>query len=297
MTDTETHQEKPKGERVAKLMARAGLCSRRDAERWIAEHRVEVDGTVIDTPATIVDDPTRIKVDGKPLPSPSEPKLWIYHKPPGLVTTHKDEQDRPTVFDNLPEALGRVVSVGRLDLNSEGLLLLTNDGGLARELELPQAGWVRTYRVRVFGHVTAEILDTIKDGCTYEGIHYGPIDARIEKKTGRNAWLIVSLTEGKNREIRQVMRFLDLHVNRLIRQSFGPFRLGDLQREEVKEVPRRQLIEQLGSKYDKAAAESGIEVNRSKKGWAKAKAKPNAKSKKPYKPRNPTTQKPQRKKR
>jgi len=282
-----TDLEKPKGERIAKLMARAGLCSRRDAERWIGEHRVQVDGKFIDTPATIIDDPTRVKVDGKPLPAQAEPKLWLYHKPPGLVTTHKDEQGRPTVFDHLPEALGRVISVGRLDLNSEGLLLLTNDGGLARELELPQTGWVRTYRVRVFGYVTQDILDTIKDGCTVEGIHYGPVSARIEKKTGRNAWLIVSLTEGKNREIRQVMRHLDLHVNRLIRQSFGPFRLGDIPRDEVHEVPRRQLIEQLGGKFGRVAAESGVDVNKSHKGWAKAKAKPNAKPKKPRTARKP----------
>ena len=290
MTDT----AEKKGERVAKLIARAGLCSRRDAERWIAEHRVQVDGEVIDTPATLVDDPTRIKVDGKALPAPAEPKLWLYHKPPGLVTTHKDEEGRPTVFDHLPTALGRVISVGRLDLNSEGLLLLTNDGGLARELELPSQGWVRTYRVRVFGFVTQEILDTIKDGCTYEGVHYGPIEATIEKVTGRNAWIIVSLTEGKNREIRQVMRHLDLRVNRLIRQSYGPFRLGDLGREEVLEVPRRQLIEQLGAKYDKIAEDSGVNVNRHKQGWAKAKSKP----KKPQKPRKPSgPKKPSRKKR
>ncbi|MBL4747676.1 MAG: rRNA pseudouridine synthase [Magnetovibrio sp.] len=280
-------EDKPKGDRVAKLMARAGLCSRRDAERWIAELRVEVDGVIIDTPATIVDDPTRIKVDGQPLPASVEPKLWLYHKPAGLVTTHKDEDERPTVFEHLPEALGRVISVGRLDMNSEGLLLLTNDGGLARELELPQNGWLRTYRVRVFGFVTQDILDTIKKGCTVEGIHYGPVDAHIEKKTGRNAWLIISLSEGKNREIRQLMRHLDLHVNRLIRHSFGPFRLGDLKREEVMEVPRQQLIKQLGGKFERAAEDSGIIVNKSQKGWAKAKDKPNAKPKTPRKSRRP----------
>jgi len=292
MTDTPPK----KGDRVAKLMARAGLCSRRDAERWIAEHRVQVDGITIDTPATIVDDSSRIKVDGQPLPVIGEPKLWLYHKPAGLVTTHKDEEGRPTVFDHIPETLGRVISVGRLDLNSEGLLLLTNDGGLARELELPQKGWIRTYRVRVFGFVTQEKLDTIKEGCTVEGIHYGPVTAHIEKKTGRNAWLIVSLSEGKNREIRQVMRFLELHVNRLVRQSFGPFRLGDLKREELMEVPRRQLIEQLGEKFAKVAADSGVNVNRSQKGWAKAKPKTNAKPKSPRKPRKqPPKPKPRKK--
>jgi len=296
MTETPPTDDKPKGDRVAKLMARAGLCSRRDAERWILEQRVEVDGVVIDTPATLVDDPTRVKVDGKTLPAQVEPKLWLYHKPAGLVTTHRDEDERPTVFDNLPEALGRVISIGRLDMNSEGLLLLTNDGGLSRELELPSNGWLRTYRVRVFGFVTQDILDTIKDGCTVEGIHYGPVEARIEKKTGRNAWLIVSLTEGKNREIRQVMRHLDLHVNRLIRKSFGPFRLGDLNREEVMEVPRRQLIEQLGGKYERVAEDKGININKSQKGWAKAKEKPNAKPRKPRKSKKPIpTRKPRKK--
>jgi len=284
MTDT----DKPKGDRIAKLIARAGLCSRREAERWIVERRVHLDGVIIDSPAQVVDDPARIKVDGKPLPAQEEPKLWLYHKPVGLITSHKDDQGRPTVFEHLPEIIGRVISVGRLDLNSEGLLLLTNDGALARELELPQTGWVRTYRVRVFGFVTQDILDTVKDGCTVEGIHYGPVSARIEKKTGRNAWLIVSLTEGKNREIRQVMRYLELHVNRLIRQSFGPFRLSDLQREEVREVPRRQLIEQLGGKFGRVAEKSGLEINQSQKGWAKAKAKPNARVKKPRTPRKPT---------
>lgn len=269
-----------KGERVAKLMARAGLCSRRDAERWIAEGRVQVDGKLIDSPALVVDDPTRIKVDGKALPGKSTARLWRYHKPPGLVTTHKDEEGRPTVFETLPGELPRVISVGRLDLNSEGLLLLTNDGGLAREMELPSNGWTRTYRVRVFGHVTQEILDTVKDGCTMEGIHYGPVDAKIEKKTGRNAWLIVSLNEGKNREIRQVMRFLELHVNRLIRTAYGPFRLGDLERGEVREISPRHMLEQLGGQLETSGAASKERIN--KTGWAKAKPKAKAK----FKPRD-----------
>ena len=278
MTDTEDtpQADKPKGDRIAKLMARAGLCSRRDAERWIIEGRVKVDGALIDSPALVIDDPSRIKVDGKPLPTKEPAKLWRYHKPPGLVTTHKDEEGRPTVFDELPASLPRVISVGRLDLNSEGLLLLTNDGGMARELELPSTGWVRTYRVRVFGHVTPEILDTIKDGCQVEGIRYGPIDAKIEKKTGRNAWLIVSLTEGKNREIRQVMRHLDLHVNRLIRQAYGPFRLGDLERGEVREISPRQWMDQLGDQLESAGVVTKERVN--KTGWAKAKVDPKAKA-------------------
>lgn len=285
-----TENEKPKGERVAKLMARAGLCSRRDAERWINEGRVEVDGAVIDTPALAIDDPTRIKVDGKPLPPKKTAKLWRYHKPPGLVTTHKDEEGRPTVFEALPAELGRVISVGRLDLNSEGLLLLTNDGGLAREMELPSTGWVRTYRVRVFGHVTQEILDTVKDGCQVEGIRYGPVDAKIEKKTGRNAWLIVSLAEGKNREIRQVMRHLDLHVNRLIRQAYGPFRLGDLERDEVREISPRQWIDQLGDQLEEAGVVSKGRIN--KTGWAKAKAKPKTKPRAKPKPKSKPKPKP-----
>jgi len=279
-----------KGDRVAKLMARAGLCSRRDAERWINEGRVQVDGKPIDSPALVIDDPTRIKVDGKSLPAKDPPKLWRYHKPPGLVTTHKDEDGRPTVFDALPGNLPRVISVGRLDLNSEGLLLLTNDGGLARELELPSTGWVRTYRVRVFGHVTQEILDTVKDGCQVEGIRYGPVNAKIEKKTGRNAWLIVSLSEGKNREIRQVMRHLDLHVNRLIRMAYGPFRLGELQRGEVREVSPGQLMDQVGERLEGAGVVTKERVN--KTGWAKPKPKAIVKSKPKPKPKSKAPAKP-----
>lgn len=279
MTDT----EKPKGDRIAKIMARAGLCSRRDAERWIMEGRVKVHGQVIDTAATIIEDASSIRVDGKPLPAKENPKLWRYHKPAGLVTTHKDEEGRPTVFDDMPPGMPRVISIGRLDLNSEGLLLLTNDGGMARELELPSTGWVRTYRVRVFGHVTQEILDTVKDGCKVEGIRYGPVAASIEKKTGRNAWLIVSLTEGKNREIRQVMRHLDLHVNRLIRTAYGPFRIGELERSEVREVSPRQVMEMLGGQLESAGVLTKERIN--KTGWAKPKENPNAKPRSKYKPR------------
>ena len=270
-----TDETPTKGDRVAKLMARAGLCSRRDAERWISEGRVKVDGKVLDTPAMAVDDPARITVDGKPLPQAQRARLWRYHKPPGLVTTHKDDQDRPTVFDALPDTLGRVISVGRLDLNSEGLLLLTNDGALARELELPSRGWRRTYRVRVFGHVTPEILDGLKGGVVVDGVRYGAIEAAIEKVTGRNAWITVTLTEGKNREIRNVMRHLDLHVNRLIRQSYGPFVLGDLERGDVREVPPGQLMDQVSGVLESAGA---VEKKTLKKtGWAKAKPKPKRK--------------------
>jgi len=272
-TDNAPHMNK--GERIAKVIARAGMCSRRDAERWIAEGRIRVNGKIIDTPATRITDPTTVVVDGKPLPAPVEALLWRYHKPPGLVTTHKDEQGRETVFDQLPKELGRVVSVGRLDLNSEGLLLLTNDGGLARELELPSNDWVRTYRVRVFGFVDDEKLASLKAGITFEGIKYGPIQARIEKKTGRNAWLIVSLSEGKNREVRRVMEYLELQVNRLIRTQYGPFRLDNMERGDVEPIPRRQMIDQLGGKLDIA----GTPMKTDKTGWAKAKPKPNAKPK------------------
>ena len=282
---TETDETADKGERIAKVMARAGLCSRRDAERWIVEGRVRVNGKVIETPATFITDPTTVVVDGKPLEEPVEAQLWRYHKPPGLVTSHKDDQGRDTVFDQLPREIGRVVSVGRLDLNSEGLLLLTNDGGLARELELPSNDWVRTYRVRVFGFVDDAKLALLKDGITYEGVKYGSINARIEKKTGRNAWLIVSLSEGKNREIRRVMDFLELQVNRLIRTSYGPFRLDNLQRGDVQHIPRRQMIDQLGGKLDGA----GTAIKTTKTGWAKAKPKPNAKPK--PKSRTPRTDK------
>lgn len=274
-----------KGERVAKVIARAGLCSRRDAERWISEGRVQVDGKTIDTPATLVTDPTTVVVDGKALPAPAEARLYRYHKPPGLVTTHKDEQGRETVFDTLPAQIGRVVSVGRLDLNSEGLLLLTNDGGLARELELPSNAWTRTYRVRVFGFVDDDKLAAIKDGVTVDGVKYGPIEAQIEKKSGRNAWLIVSLTEGKNREIRRVMEHLELQVNRLIRTHYGPFRLDGLERGDVQEIPRRQMIDQLGGKL----ASTATDFKASKKGWAKPKAKPNAKPRKKSPPRKSRT--------
>ncbi|MBF0247799.1 MAG: rRNA pseudouridine synthase [Alphaproteobacteria bacterium] len=274
-----------KGERIAKLMARAGLCSRRDAERWIAEGRVTVDGRVIDTPAVLIADPGSVRVDGQPLPQTQAARLWLFHKPAGLVTTHKDEQGRSTVFDQLPKSLPRVISVGRLDLNSEGLLLLTNDGGLARELELPSNTWIRTYRVRVFGLVSDAALAALKTGVEVEGVRYGAIDAKVEKRTGRNAWLLVSLTEGKNREIRRVMEHLGLKVSRLIRIHYGPFDLGDLARGEVREVSRRHLLDQLGGQL-KAA--SGGEENISKRGWAKAKPKANVKTKPKPKPQDKT---------
>jgi 23S rRNA pseudouridine2605 synthase len=235
-----------KGERIAKRLARAGLCSRRDAERWIAEGRVSVGGKVLTSPALTVTGDSDIRVDGKPIPEAEPARLWRYHKPAGLVTTHRDERGRPTVFDRLPPDLPRLVSVGRLDLNSEGLLLLTNDGELARELELPAKGWLRRYRVRVHGAVDPARLAALEKGISIDSVNYGPIRAALDREQGSNAWLTISLREGKNREIRKVMEQLGLAVTRLIRLAYGPFQLGELPRGAVEEVPRRVLREQLG---------------------------------------------------
>jgi 23S rRNA pseudouridine2605 synthase len=237
----------PRGERIAKFMARAGLCSRRDAERWIADGRVSVDGTVLTTPAATVTAANRIRVDGKPVEPPDRPRLWRYHKPPGLVTTHRDEKGRPTVFAALPKDLPRLISIGRLDLASEGLLLLTNDGGLARRLELPATGWLRRYKVRVHGIVEPDRLAALTGGITLSGVAYGPIRAGLERVQGSNAWISMALAEGKNREVRRVLEALGLQVTRLIRISYGPFQLGNLARGAVAEVPRKALAEQLGT--------------------------------------------------
>jgi 23S rRNA pseudouridine2605 synthase len=239
-------EEAGKGERIAKVLARVGLCSRRDAERWIADGRVVVDGAVLTTPAVLVTPESDIRVDGKPIPMPERPRLWRYHKPAGLVTTHRDERGRPTIFEKLPPELPRVISVGRLDLNSEGLLLLTNDGGLARRLELPSTGWLRRYKVRVHGIPDPERLAGLAKGIRVDGIDYGPIDARFERQQGSNAWVTIGLREGKNREIRRVMEHLGLGVTRLIRLSFGPFQLGHLPRGAVEEVPKKVIADQLG---------------------------------------------------
>ncbi len=235
-----------KGERIAKVLARAGLCSRREAERWIAAGRVAVDGETLTSPAVAVTGGRRITVDGRPLPAPTPARLWRYHKPPGLITSHRDPQGRPTVFECLPDTLPRVVSVGRLDITSEGLLLLTNDGGLARALELPATGWVRRYRVRVFGPVDEARLRALENGLTVAGVAYGPIRARLDSRRGGNAWLTVSLTEGRNREVRKVMEHLGLTVNRLIRVAYGPFQLGGLKRGQTAAVPAKVLREQVG---------------------------------------------------
>lgn len=232
--------------RIAKAMARAGLCSRREAERWIADGRVVVNGRRIETPAVDVGPNDKVVVDGKPLPAAEPVRLWRYHKPRGLVTTHADPEGRSTVFDNLPAELPRVISIGRLDLNTEGLLLLTNDGALARHLELPATGWLRRYRVRAHGRVTQEELDKLKDGVEIEGVRYGPVEATLDTLQGGNIWLTISLREGKNREVRRILESLGLAVNRLIRISYGPFQLLDLKPGEAEVVRRRVLADQLG---------------------------------------------------
>lgn len=230
-----------KGERIAKVMARAGLCSRRDAERWIQEGRVKVDGKVLTSPAFCVIPTMDIRIDGKVLPQREEARLWLYHKPRGLVTTHRDEKNRPTLFSALPKGMPRVISVGRLDMNSEGLLLLTNDGELARRLELPSSGWVRQYRVRVHGRVDPVKLKKLAEGVTIKGVSYGPVEAVLDLQKGDNAWLTVSLREGKNREIRRIFEWLGWPVNRLIRVKYGPFELGALPPSHLKAVPFQEL--------------------------------------------------------
>jgi len=270
-------------ERIAKVIARAGICSRRDAERLIAEGRVAVDGAVIENPATTVLVENRVTVDGEPLPALEPARLWRLHKPAGVLTTARDPQGRRTVFDLLPQdvpgGLPRLMPVGRLDLNSEGLLLFTNDGGLKRRLELPATGWRRRYRVRVYGKPTPRQLQALARGITVEGLDYGPITATIDSQSGANAWLTMSLTEGKNREIRRVCEHLGLKVNRLIRVAYGPFQLGKLAAGGLEEVPAKVLREQLGTGPDKAAKGGG--------GTAKAKPRPGRPS-----PRKPSARKP-----
>ena len=256
MTDQPTENtSENSGERIAKYLAHAGVCSRRDAEKLILEGRVTIDGEVLETPAFKVTGTEDIRVDEVRIGAKQATRLWRFHKPDNLVTTHKDPQERMTVFDALPDTMPRVISIGRLDLTTEGLLLLTTDGGLARQLELPSTGWTRRYKVRVYGRANPTKLARLKDGCTVDGVEYGPISAQLDSQQGANSWITVAIKEGKNREIRNVMRHLDLHVNRLIRTAYGPFQLGSLKRGVFEEVPTKQLKEQLGKKM---CAELGL---------------------------------------
>jgi len=237
--------EKPVGERIAKLLARAGVASRREIERMIADGRVALDGVKLDTPATILPNLRGITVDGNPVAEPERTRLFRFHKPPGLITAERDPAGRPTIYaalrNALPPGTPRLMPVGRLDLNTEGLLLLTNDGAFKRELELPASGVPRTYRARTFGDITQSRLEDLMDGIEIEGVRYGQIDANMERRTGRNQWIELTLTEGKNREVRRVLEHLGLQVSRLIRTAYGPFSLGDLARGQAVEVRREEF--------------------------------------------------------
>lgn len=246
------------GDRIAKVIARAGLASRREAERMIEAGRVTVNGETIDRAALNVTSADKITVDGKPLGAPDEPRLWLYHKRPGLVTTARDEQGRATIYDDLPEDLPRVMPVGRLDLNSEGLLLLTNDGAIKRRLELPSTGWLRRYRVRVNGRPSEDMLKPLRDGLVIEGERFQPMQVSLDRQQGANAWLTVGIREGKNREVRRAMADIGLSVNRLIRVSYGPFQLGQLKPGAIEEVRRRVLRDQLGLDDEKPTGRQAV---------------------------------------
>jgi 23S rRNA pseudouridine2605 synthase len=251
-------QDDAQDARIAKVLARAGLCSRRDAERLIEEGRVAINGRVLTSPAVNVGPNDRVTVDDEPLPTKERTRLWLYHKPKGLVTTAHDPEGRPTVFDSLPANLPRVIAVGRLDINTEGLLLLTNDGGLARVLELPSTGWMRRYRVRAWGDILQPDLDKLRDGVTIDGVMYGAVEGILDRIQGSNIWATIGLREGKNREVKKVLSSIGLDVNRLIRISYGPFQLGDLAEGEAVEIKGRVLREQLGEKLTR---ESGADFD------------------------------------
>ncbi|MBG78779.1 MAG: pseudouridine synthase [Alphaproteobacteria bacterium] len=238
-------QDAPKGERIAKFMARAGLCSRREAERWIEKGRVQVNGQKLTSPACVVTDKDEVIVDGKKIGAAQDTRLFMFHKTTGVITSNKDPEGRPTIFDRLPDNIPRLVTVGRLDMNTEGLLLLTNDGELSRYLELPATGWKRKYRVRVHGRVDDKKLAILKKGLTHEGVRYKPIIAELESQNGTNSWLSVTLTEGKNREVRRAMDAVGLTVNRLIRVSYGPFNLGNMPKNAIEEVKPSVMKQQI----------------------------------------------------
>jgi len=270
--DTDIASEKPKGERIAKVLARAGIASRREVERMIEEGRVSINGKKLETPAFLVESLTGIKVDGEAIAEVSQTKVWRSHKRRGTLTTHRDPEGRPTVFDNLPDHMGRVISVGRLDMNTEGLLLFTNDGELARWLELPANSVLRRYRVRVHGRVNEKALTKLKDGVTIEGTHYGAIEAELERQQGANAWLTIAIREGKNREVRRVMEHMGLVVNRLIRTHYGPFSLGTLEMGAVAPVGEKQLYEVLDDYFKDAPQSVATPGKKRDPGkWAKAK--------------------------
>jgi len=260
----------PEGERIAKVLSRAGVASRREAERMIELGEVAVNGKVITSPALNVTAADRITVRGESVGTPEPPRLWLYYKPEGLVTSASDEKGRDTVFDHLPEDMPRVMSVGRLDLNSEGLLLLTNDGGLKRRLELPSTGWLRKYRVRVKGNPTEPEIEPLRKGITIDGERFQPMEVKIDRHQGANAWLTIGIREGKNREIRRAMTHIGLTVNRLIRVSYGPFRLNELQPGEVEELKPRVLREQLGLAEGTAEPEAKKPLRRVRPGSAEA---------------------------
>ncbi len=246
-------QDQVKAERIAKVIARAGVCSRREAEKLIGEGRVAVNGAVLASPAFTVTPADAVTIDGAPLAARERTRLWLFNKPKGLVTSNRDPEGRATIFSALPADLPRVVTVGRLDINTEGLLLLTNDGGLARVLELPSTGWLRRYRVRVHGRVKQADLDRLARGVTVEGMIYGAVEAALDREQGANSWLTMGLREGKNREVKKILEYLGLTVTRLIRVSYGPFQLGDLAAGAVEEVKSRVLRDQLGRKLSEAA--------------------------------------------
>ena len=285
----------PAGDRIAKVLARAGVASRREAERMIEAGRVRVNGALIDSPALNVTPDAKILVDGKPIAAPEPPRVWLYHKPAGLVTTTADEKGRKTIFDDLPEDMPRVMSVGRLDLNSEGLLLLTNDGGLKRKLELPATGWLRKYRVRVNGRPEDSAFEPLRRGLNLQGEHFQPMIVSVDRQQGANAWLTVGLREGKNREIRRAMEEIGLPVNRLIRVSYGPFQLGNLKQGAVEELRRRVLRDQLGlSDADLAPPDAPGSAPRAGDKPAPKGKTPQRRGKRPPLPKGPLTGSPKR---